>query len=133
MVSDNATIFTSMKFRTFCKIGGVFQKFTPPRHPATNGLAESNVQTLKHKLTTMENETLSIQEILFRYRATPLINIRTPSEQYLGRQIRIRLNALKPVKFNKTKFSTSMARQLVEVERVQARYYTNNKATWYNH
>ena len=82
----------------------------------------------------MENETLSIQEkvqeILFRYRATTLINKRTPSEQYLGRQIRIRLDALKPVKFNKTKFPTSMARQLVEGERVQARYYTNDKAIW---
>lgn len=134
LVSDNATIFTSEEFRTFCKNRGIFQKFIAPGHPATNGLAERNVQTLKHKLITMENEAMPIQEkvqeILFRYRATPLKNNKTPSEQYLGRQIRIRLDAFKPVKFSKTQFPTDMARQLVEGERVQARYYANNKANW---
>lgn len=134
LVSDNATIFTSEEFKTFCKNSGIFQKFIAPGHPATNGLAERNVQTLKHKLTAMEDEKIPIrekvQEILFKYRATPLINNKTPSEQYLGRQIRIRLDAFKPAKFKETQFPTCMSRQLVEGERVQARYYATNKAMW---
>ncbi|KAJ8890135.1 hypothetical protein PR048_009642 [Dryococelus australis] len=50
MVSDNATIFTSDEFAQFCKEAGIFQKFCAAGHPATNGLAERNVQTLKHQL-----------------------------------------------------------------------------------
>ncbi|XP_011705233.1 PREDICTED: uncharacterized protein LOC105460477 [Wasmannia auropunctata] len=44
-------------------------------HPATNGLAERNIQTLNHRLAAIVNEPLSmrqkVREILFRYRATP--------------------------------------------------------------
>jgi len=71
-----------------------------------------------------------IREILFRYRATPLINGKTPAEQYLQRQIRIQLDALKPIKFQKTTVPTQPARQLSVGERVQARYYGNNKKQW---
>lgn len=69
---------------------------------ATNGLAERNVQTLKYRLKAMADDPRGIhekvREILFRYRATPLKNGKTPSEQYLNRQIRIQLDALRPPK-----------------------------------
>ena len=72
-----------------------------PGHPATNGLAERNIQTIKHKLAAMSNESSSMQskirDIIFKYRATPLKNGKTPSELYLGRQIRSRLDILKPI------------------------------------
>lgn len=107
MVSDNATIFTSKVFQNFCKQAGIFQKFIAPGYLATNGLAERNIQTLKHKIAAMIEEPLSMRqkvpEILFRYRATSLANNKTPAEQYLQRQMRIQLDALKPTKFNKTK------------------------------
>ena len=47
MVSDNATLFKTNEFIQFCRISDIFQKFIAPGHPATNGLAERNVQTLK--------------------------------------------------------------------------------------
>lgn len=132
LVSDNATIFTSEEFKLFCKTCGIFQKFIAPGHPATNGLAERNVQTLKNKINAMSDE-ISIREkvrqILFKYRATPLKNGKTPSELYLGRQIRIQLDALKPTIFSRTQ-STPRSRQLSEGERVQARYYGSNKLSW---
>src|SRR5436190_2372536 len=62
MVSDNATIFTSEVFTNFCKKGGIYQKFIAPGHPATNGLAERNVQTLKNRLTAMIEEPLSMSQ-----------------------------------------------------------------------
>ena len=133
MVSDNATIFTSEEFMAFCKSSGIFQKFIAPGHPSTNGLAERNIQTLKKRLNAMRNEPGSIREkvleILFRYRATPLIDGKTPSEKYLNRQIRIHLDALKPVKFQKTK-SNGKSKQFSEGERVQAKYYSDNKQQW---
>lgn len=134
LVSDNATIFTSDEFTTFCTDSGIFQKFIAPGHPATNGLAERNVQTLKKKLTAMSNENLpikiKIREIMFKYRATPLQNGKTPAEQYLGRQIRMRLDALKPTNLKKSTGPCTSARQLSVGERVQARYYTSNKPLW---
>lgn len=50
LVSDNASIFTCPTFRNYCKDNGIFQKFSAPNHPATNGLAERMVQSLKKKL-----------------------------------------------------------------------------------
>jgi transposase InsO family protein len=47
MVSDNATIFVSEQFKSYGTQNGIFQKFIASGHPATNGLAERNVQTLK--------------------------------------------------------------------------------------
>lgn len=134
VVSDNATIFKSEEFTKFCRHRGIFQKFIAPGHPATNGLAERNIQTLKQRLTSMSNDpaTMStkIREILFRYRATPLRNGKTPSEMYLGRQIKIQLDALKPLKLTSTKSTITSARKLGEGDRVQARYYTANKSIW---
>ncbi|CAB0016480.1 unnamed protein product, partial [Nesidiocoris tenuis] len=135
MVSDNATIFTSEEFKQFCSTAGITQKFIAPGHPATNGLAERNVQTLKHRLAAMENETSSMRkkifEILFRYRATPLINGKTPSELFLNRQIRIRLDALNPAIKEQASDPKIPARQLDVGDRVQARYYSNNKQQWH--
>lgn len=103
MVSDNATIFTSDQFQKFCRESGIFQKCIAPGHPSSNGLAERNIQTLKHRLAAMEVEPQSmnrkIREILFRYRAIPLANGRTPAEQFYQRKFRIKLDALKPTKF----------------------------------
>ncbi|CAL1299051.1 unnamed protein product [Larinioides sclopetarius] len=100
MVSDNASIFTSEEFKHFCRMNEIRQKFIAPSHPATNGLAERNVQTLKGRLKLMSSENvpinLKVQRILFRYRATPLANGKSPAEMYLNRKIRIRLDAMFP-------------------------------------
>lgn len=134
MVSDNATIFKSDEFTKFCTDAGIFQKCIAPGHPATNGLAERNIQTLKQRLAAMSADfspmPKKIRDILFKYRATPLINGKTPSEQYLGRQIRIRLDALKLSSLCKTFTALETVRELSEGDRVQARYYTSNTQSW---
>lgn len=102
IVSDNASVFQSKIFRDFCEENGIVQKFIAPGHPSTNGLAERHIQTLKKKLKAMEEEPiplhLKVQEIMSRYRATPLANGKTPAQLYLGRQLRIKLNAIRPQK-----------------------------------
>ncbi|XP_054280695.1 uncharacterized protein K02A2.6-like [Macrosteles quadrilineatus] len=105
LVSDNATIFTSQEFTDFCRQRGIFQKFIAPGHPATNGLAERYVQTLKTSLKNCaedprKNIKSQIQDILFRYRAVPLQCGQPPAELYLNRKIRTKLDALKPPKKN---------------------------------
>ena len=138
LVSDNAAIFKSNEFTKFCEEYGIIHKTIAPGHPATNGLAERNVKTLKQKLKSMINEKNSIREkvreILFRYRATPLQSGKTPSELYLGRQIRIKLDLLHPPsKKNKlTYFSPPIpAHRILSVgDRIQSRSYANNKLSW---
>ena len=76
LASDNATIFTSTEFKNYCSTSGISQRLIAPGYPATNRLAERNVQTLKQHLKAMLKEPGAVQEkvqrILFRYRATPL-------------------------------------------------------------
>lgn len=134
MVSDNATIFTSDQFRTYCKKNAIFQKLIAPGHPSTNGLAERNVQTLKRKLKAMSAEPGSLQkkinEIMQRYRATPLSSGKSPAELYFNRRIRIRLDALKPpIKFKPTTPIPGV-RQISVGERVQVLHIRNNKTVW---
>ncbi|XP_031349308.1 uncharacterized protein K02A2.6-like [Photinus pyralis] len=135
LVSDNATIFHSDTFQTFCRENGIMQKFIAPGHPATNGLAERNIQTLKQKLTAMADEKLSmnqkVREILYRYRGTPLNCGKTPAQLYLGRDIRLKLDALRPSKEPASKpADLPRVRNFSVGERVQVRWYTNQKPTW---
>lgn len=136
MVSDNATIFTSDPFKNFCNENGIFQKFIAPGHPATNGLAERNVQTLKHKLKTMITEPLTLQEkvreIMFRYRATPLANGKTPAEMYLKRTIRISLGTIRPFKDPGNQEIIPKTRKLSVGDRVQTKTLEYNKPVWRN-
>lgn len=135
IVSDNASIFHSEEFLDYCTTNGIFQKFTAPGHPATNGLAERNVQTLKRRLKAASDEPFTIQEkiqrVLFRYRATPLACGKSPAELYLGRKLRIRLDAIFPNLPQRSKNIENTSRSFSEGERVLVRVFINNKDTWY--
>ena len=47
VVSDNQSVFTSSDFEDFMQMNGIRHIRTAPYHPASNGLAEQAVQTLK--------------------------------------------------------------------------------------
>ncbi|XP_018359746.1 PREDICTED: uncharacterized protein K02A2.6-like [Trachymyrmex cornetzi] len=134
MVSDNATIFVSKTFKHFCHRSGIFQKLIAPGHPATNGLAERNVQTLKQRLKSMQEESLTltqkVREILFKYRATPLACGKSPAELYLQRNFRIKLDILKQMKNIVNYKRIPGTRNIPLGGRVQARYFTNQKPVW---
>lgn len=102
VVSDNGTQFTSAEFKLFLRTSGVkYHKLTAPYHPATNGQAERNVQTIKNALRTMGTSQHTLQENLNRflrhYRIAPHSTTgQTPAQLFLGRSLRTRLDLVRP-------------------------------------
>ncbi|GBP00422.1 Uncharacterized protein K02A2.6 [Eumeta japonica] len=117
----------SEEFTRFCNESAIFQKFIVPGHPATNGLAERSIQTLKQRLAAMVGDSspisTKIREILFKHGESP-------SELYLGRQIRIKLDVVKPLLLEKSSTSRGSIRQLQEGDRIQTQCYVSNKTSW---
>ena len=85
IVQDNATTFLSEEFQAWCRERGITCLTGAPYHPATNGAAESLVQSIKQCL---RKSTLSpkaaLQEFLLQYRRTPLDSGYSQSELLNG-------------------------------------------------
>ena len=99
IVSDNGTAFTSDEFALFVQRNGIRHLTSAPYHPASNGLAERAVQTLKSALKDPGGVRLETQicHFLFRYRITPHSTTGIPpAELLLGRRPRSRLDLLHP-------------------------------------
>ena len=99
LVSDNGPAFASTEFDNFMLQNGIKHKRSAPFHPATNGLAERAVQSFKLGVKKMSTGTIDekIARFLLAYRRTPHTTTgRPPAELLMGRQIRCRLDLLKP-------------------------------------
>ncbi|XP_029115138.1 uncharacterized protein K02A2.6-like [Scleropages formosus] len=101
LVSDNGPQFVSEEFQIFLKNNGIRHVTSAPYHPATNGLVERFVQSLKNALRAMVGDkimlTHKLQRFLFAYRnATHATTNRTPAMLFLGRPLRSRLDLLRP-------------------------------------
>ena len=99
LVTDNGSVFTSDVFRKFVKANGIDHRRSAPYHPSTNGLAERAVQTFKEamKSNIQGSITARVTRFLLHYRSTPHSTTGvSPSELFMGRKIRTRLDLLKP-------------------------------------
>ena len=101
VVTDNGTQFTSDKFAIFMKMNGIKHIKSAPYHPATNGLAERFVQSLKQALKTSlkggKPLPHRLANFLLTYRSSPHATTGvTPCSLFLNRQIRTRFDLLKP-------------------------------------
>ena len=98
IVTDNGPTFISHEFRDFLKECGILHVTSAPYHPATNGLAEHGVQTLKQGLQKLEgNMQDRLSRFLFFYRLSPHATTGvSPTEMLLGRRPRSRLDLLHP-------------------------------------
>ena len=101
VISDNGPQFVSTEFENFLKMNGIRHTCSAPYHPQTNGEAERFVQILKQFLRAEKLDKCSVQtkvsRFLLSYRSTPNSTTgRTPSELFLKRNIRTRLDLFKP-------------------------------------
>jgi transposase InsO family protein len=111
IVSDNGTPFTSLVFAKFCKNNGIRHLRSPPYHPASNGLAERAVGTVKTGLGKLAIDTVTaglqqqqgdtlqqrLDRFLLAYRRTPQSTTGVaPAELLMNRTLRTRLDLLRP-------------------------------------
>ena len=73
VVTDNGTCFVSSEFESFLRRNGIKHTTSAPYHPATNGLAERAVQTVKRGLKKVKTGTMNhrLAKVLLTYRVTP--------------------------------------------------------------
>ena len=101
LVSDNGPQFISDEFSTFMQCNGVRHIRSAPYHPASNGLAERFVQSIKIalKASVADGRTLAqrLHSFLLTYRSIPHATTGvTPSSLFLKRDLCTRLDLLKP-------------------------------------
>lgn len=108
LVSDSGPQFTSSEFRDFLQKSGVkYHKLSAPYHPATNGQAERYVQTVKNGLKAMGTTSATLRSnlniFLQHYRKIPHTETGdSPAKLFLGRNIRTRLDLVRPQKTDET-------------------------------
>lgn len=94
IVSDNGSPFTSHEMKEWLNSIGCYQVFTPPRHPQSNGQAESFVKTLKLAIEAMSPNSIDALEkatenLLLQYRnAVHSSTKHRPAELFKGRKLR---------------------------------------------
>ena len=98
LVSDNGKQFTSQEFKNY-KLSGIKHVCVAAYHQSSNGQAERYVQIVKKGLK--RNSTGNLQEtlddILMVHRSSPSTATgKTPSQLFLGREMQVKLDVLKP-------------------------------------
>ncbi|XP_033832445.2 uncharacterized protein K02A2.6-like [Periophthalmus magnuspinnatus] len=100
LISDNGPQLVSKEMSDFLQANGVQHIKSAPYHPATNGLAERFVQTLKHALKASQGQgTLHqrLHEFLLKYRTSSHSTTKaSPASLMFNRELRTSLDLLKP-------------------------------------
>ena len=96
IVSNNGPAFTSSEFHQFVQANGMKHMTSAPYHPASNGLAEWALQTLKEGVKKMSGPLdVRIARFLFKYRVTPQATTGiAPAILLMGHKLRTHLDLL---------------------------------------
>ena len=139
IISDNGRTFTSAEFQNFVKNNGIIHKTSAPWHPATQGLVKRFVQTFKQAMKSALTDGGSLDQkitcFLLQYRIAVHAN-ESPAKLLLGRQLRFRLDLIKPnTRDNVEKkqfeaFTEPKRSHFFDGENVMVRDYRENTNKW---
>lgn len=99
IVSDNGTPFVNELFQEFTVKNNISHIRVAPYHPASNGMAERAVQTVKQGLAALNEGTLDtrLARFLLTYRRLPQTTTgKAPSELLMGRLLHSRVDKIYP-------------------------------------
>ena len=144
LVSDNGPQFTSDEFQQFLRLNGIKHSRTAPYHPATNGIAERFVQTLKRTLLAGREDTRSpehkLASFLLHYRTTPHSVTGEPPSVLNNRRLKTVLDLIKPdigrrvqdkQELQKRAYDHHAQERIIEVgDPVMVRVYRDNRQNW---
>ena len=140
IISDNGRTFTSEEFQTFVRNNGIIHKTSAPWHPATQGLVERFVQTFKLVMKSASADGGSLHQkigsFLLQYRnAVHATTNESPAKLFLGRQLRSRLDLIKPnirdtVEKNTSSHSLNQNVLTLTKEKVMVGDYCDNANKW---
>ncbi|KII65711.1 Gag-Pro-Pol polyprotein [Thelohanellus kitauei] len=131
IVTDNGPQFVSLSFRQFLKENNIEHVTSPCYHPASNGLAERFIQTLKGSLGETSNSDINtkLQKFLLSYRnSIHSSSGNSPAKLLFGRNIRDWLDNLGP-RPSRNQEST-ICRQFHPHDIVLVRQYVNKHPKW---
>ena len=117
IVSDNGSQFTSNEFEQFLNSNRIRHIKSAPYHPATNGLAERFVGTLKQALKSSKASEVNLQEklavFLMAYCNAPhSTTSASPASLLIGRQLRTRLDLLNSTSITNAKVLNSQSKTM---------------------
>ena len=101
LVTDNGPQFVAEEFDVFTKHNGIKHTKSAPYHPASNGLAERFIKSMKQSLKASANDGRSLiqrlSSYLLTYRTTAHSTTGVPPCKLLtGRDLRTRLSLIQP-------------------------------------
>ncbi|KAL5503444.1 hypothetical protein EMCRGX_G010396 [Ephydatia muelleri] len=135
LVSDNGAAFSSSEFQTFVARNGFKHVRSAPYHPATNGLAERAVQTVKDALKKTSGDIdTRLSRFLFQYRLTPHSSTgQSPAKLLLGRVPRSHLDFLFPDVADNVKQNQQQQKQNHDQRATERFFVVGDKVYALNH
>ena len=135
LVSDNGAAFSSSEFQTFVARNGFKHVRSAPYHPATNGLAERAVQTVKDALKKTSGDIdTRLSRFLFQYRLTPHSSTgQSPAKLLLGHVPRSHLDFLFPDVADNVKQNQQRQKQNHDQRATERFFVVRDKVCALNH
>ncbi|XP_026546054.1 uncharacterized protein K02A2.6-like [Notechis scutatus] len=130
LVSDNGPQFTSCEFEIFAANLGIRHALTAPFHPASNGMAERAVRSVKEALERFGpiDWHSKLSRYLLTQHSTPCTTTnKSPAELLMGRRLRTTLDRLHPHYTPVSPLaSDSQTREFTQHDLVYARNYSGH-------
>ena len=127
-VSNNRPQFTSKTFRKFSFANGIKHVIGAPHHSSTNDQAERLLQSFKKGIKadksrrTFQNK---LHRFLLTYRSAPhATTALSPAEVLLGRNVRTRLDLIKPV------VTRGVDKKLLQSNNSTLTFFVNDQHVW---
>lgn len=126
--SDNVP-FNSHEFGEFANDYNIVMKFSSPRYPQSNGLAEKGVAIAKNilKRCVEDRDTENYHYRILEYNTTPVASMRlTPAQLFFGREVKTRMPISDSLLTRNNLGEETVRNKLKEKKEKQKYYYDRN-------